>query len=56
MFSGTCYLLWKGKYYGARFVYYCSFKKKICEDRSENFEFDPPGAPLDFQPVLICVV
>ena len=48
MFSGTCYLLWKGEHYGARFVYYCSFKKKFCEGRSENIEFDP----LDFQPVL----
>ena len=27
------------------------FQKKFCEDRSENIEFDPPGALLDFQPI-----
>ena len=29
--------------------------KNFCEDRSENIEFDPPGALLDFQPVLCSV-
>ena len=31
------------------------FPKKFCEDRSENIEFDPSVAPLDFQPVLCSV-
>ena len=31
------------------------FQKKVCEDRSENIEFDPSGALLDFQPVLCSV-
>ena len=30
---------------GARFVYDCSFETMFCENRSENFEFDP----FDFQ-------
>ena len=32
---------------GARFVYDCSFETMFCENRSENFEFDP----FDFQSV-----
>ena len=28
---------------------------QFCEDRSENIEFNPPRAPLDFQPVLCSV-
>ena len=31
------------------------FQEKFREDHSENIEFDPTGAPLDFQPVLCSV-